>query len=424
MDLLMEVLMAEQKTGGWSRRGLGSIRTAWLPFTLLGALCLARALGAADAVPANSTTANPVTAPLAYEETDSSVISWGLSLNTQTASFLKEPTAAPGKTVRGGLNLGDNSSNSIPFLWQRDAKKLFLDMNRNRDLTDDPAGVFSAQLVSSISYQSFTNVHLPFNTAAGRSRVLVDLNLYDYSTQPSGIIRVRSFWQGRAALNGRDWQVGIVQNDLNQSGSFENGQLLLRPWEARNRPFTTSDGTLATVQFSRKLFLDGHAYQLDLTAQSENGEAKPALRFTEQFIALGELKIIGKFIQRLVLTGGSHLVVLDEPASTVKVPVGSYAQPKILLAQGGIEAFFNSNEPNSVSRISVSDKAPAVLDAGGPLTNSVIAIREGQDLRLDYKLIGADGATYQLVKRDTSKPPEFAVFKGDRKIASGKFEFG
>ena len=77
-----------------------------------------------------------------------------------------------------------------------------------------------------------------------------------------------------------------------------------------------------------------------------------------------------------------------------------------------------------MSRISVSDKAPAVLDAGGPLTNSVTAIREGQDLRLDYKLIGAGGATYQLVKHDTSKPPEFAIYKGDRKIASGKFEFG
>ena len=415
--------MARQKTSCLFRHRLGGVWAAWLPFTLMALLCPANALRAAEAVPADASSSNTSTASLEYQETGYNVTSWSASLTTQTIAFPKEPAAASGKTVRGVFNFGGASSNAIPFLWQRDARKLFLDLNRNRDLTDDPAGVFSAPAVSSISYQTFTNIHLRFNTAAGRCRALVDLNLYDYGVQPSGIVRVRSFWQGRATLNGRDWQVGIVQNNLNQSGTFENGQLLLRPWSARNRPFAASDGTLATVPFSRGLFVDGHSYQLDLTAQSENGEARPAFRFTEKSVALGEVKITGKFIQRLVLTGGPYLVV-DQPAGTLKIPNGAYDQPSILLAQGGNEAFYNSSQPISVSRISVSDKAPAVLDVGGPLTNSVTATREGQDLRLDYKLIGAGGASYRLVNQDSSKPPEFAIYKGDRKIASGKFEFG
>jgi hypothetical protein len=416
--------MAKQTTGCLFRRGLGSVRAVWLLFILVVALCPFNALRSAGFTAANSPPSNPVTASLAYQETDYNVISWSLSLKTQTIPFPREPAAVSGKTVRGLLNLGDNASNAIPFLWQRDAKKLFLDLNRNRDLTDDSAGVFSAPAASSISYQTFTNVHLSFNTAAGRCRTLVDINLYDYSAQPEGIIEVRSFWQGRATLNGRDWQVGVVQNNLNQSGTFENSQLLLRPWEARNRSFTTSDGRLATVPFSRKLFVDGHAYQLDLTAQSENGEARPALRFTEQSVASGEVKITGKYIQRLVLTGEPYLVVLDQPAGALKIPNGTYNPPNLLLAQGGVEAFHNSSQPISASRISVDGKAPAVLDVGGPLTNSVTAMREGQDLRLDYKLVGAGGASYRLVNQDSSKPPEFAIYKGDRKIASGKFEFG
>ena len=50
-------------------------------------------------------------------------------------------------------------------------------------------------------------------------------------------LAIRSFWQGKVTLQGRDWQVGIIQNNLDQSGSFENGRLLLRPWEKRNQPF-------------------------------------------------------------------------------------------------------------------------------------------------------------------------------------------
>lgn len=363
-------------------------------------------------------------ASLEYQETDYSVINWGVSLTMQTIPFKKEPVAASGKIVRGVLKFGADSSNSIPFLWQRAAGKLYLDLNRNQDFTDDPAGVFLARAAKPVYYQTFTNVHLLFNTASGRCRVLADVSFWDYSSRPNCTVALRSFWQGKLTLQGRDWQAGIVQNVLNQSGSFENGRLLLRPWEKRNQPFNTYDGSLATVPFSRKLFVDGHAYQLDLVARPQDGEAKPALQFTGQSAPLGELRITGKFIQRLVLAGGPYLVVLDQPAASVQVPTGSYNQRDIRLEQNGNEAFRDSGQSQSGKRFSVDDKIPAMLNVGGPLTNSVTANRHGQDLRLDYRLVGAGGETYQLANQDRSKPPEFAIYKGDKKIASGKFEFG
>ena len=417
--------MAKQKTGCLSRHWLQNVRVVCLTSALMVVLSPGNALRAAEIVLSSSPSSNAITASLEYQETDYNIINWGVSLTTQTAPFKKEPVSASGKIVRGVLNFGGDSSNSIPFVWQRDARKLFLDLNRNRDLTDDAAGVFSARAASPSDYQMFTNVHLLFNTAAGQCRVLADINLYDYSAQPAGgIIEVRSFWQGRTTLSGRDWQVGIVPNGLRESDPFGNGQLLLRPWEKRNQPFNTHSGSLATVPFSQRLFVDGHAYQLDWVARAQNGEARPALQFKEQSVPLGELKITGKFIQRLILPDGPHLVVLDQPAAGVKVPTGSYNQPHILLEQNGVEAYCNSGVSQIGGRISVNTRTPAVLDLGGPLTNSVIASRNGQDLRLDYRLIGAGGATYELVNQDRSKPPEFAIYRGDKKIASGKFEFG
>ena len=65
-----------------------------------------------------------------------------------------------------------------------------------------------------------------------------------------------------------------------------------------------------------------------------------------------------------------------------------------------------------------------MLTAGGPLTNSVTVTRRGNLLVFDYRLLGAGGDTYQLGTTDYSKPPQFAVYQGDQKIASGNFEFG
>jgi hypothetical protein len=50
-------------------------------------------------------------------------------------------------------------------------------------------------------------------------------------------------------------------------------------------------------------------------------------------------------------------------------------------------------------------------------------MRRGTYLALNYRLTGVGGG-YQLVNQDRSHPPEFTVYQGDKKIASGKFEFG
>jgi hypothetical protein len=410
------------------RLTVGGSRLAFCLLSAMTAGCLlvSMAFAAEIASPVSPAT-NPVTTSLVYQETDYSIMNYGVPVTEQAGPFKQEPAGVSGKTVRGVLNFDGEAGNSIPFIWQRTAGKLYLDLNRDGTFTN-PAGVFSVRGARLGNYQTFTNVRLPLTTSQGRSRMLADLDFYDYGARLNCYLSVRCFWQGRVTLHGQDWQVGTIPSEwVEKNGgrnlSFQN-RLLLRPWESRNQPFNNGNGSLETFPFSQKLFFDGQAYQLAWLAGATNGEVKPALQFTEQSAALGDLKITGQNIQRLILLGGTYQVVLDHPGATVKIPVGSYDQPEVLLKQGNVEAYLNFNQRPAGQRVSVDGKTSAVLNVGGPLTNSVLASRHGQDLSMNYRLVGAGGGTYQLLNQDRTRPPTFAVFKGDRKIAAGKFEFG
>ena len=142
---------------------------AGLTLALAVVFGLGGVLRGAESVASNAVSSNAVRASLEYQETGHSIITWSVSMTTQTAAFKKEPAAASGKSLRGVLNFFGDASNAIPFLWQEDAGKLYLDLNRNQDLTDDPAGVFATPAAKPVIDQTFPNVHLAFNTPAAEA---------------------------------------------------------------------------------------------------------------------------------------------------------------------------------------------------------------------------------------------------------------
>jgi phenylpyruvate tautomerase PptA (4-oxalocrotonate tautomerase family) len=370
------------------------------------------------------------------------------------------------------LKFGGNPSNAIPFVWEGGAKRLHLDLNRNQDLTDDPAGVIPATALfsagTSFIHQMFTNVLLSFPASSAGAPMLVDLELgMDLARRPGEPLFtacLRSYWQGKMTREGQEWQVGLMQNLSDQPGSFQRGELLLRPWVERNQRFIASCevpmDTLALAwtgknwmvrasdafAFTPKLFFEGHACQLDWSAEPRGREESLALRLTEQQTALGGLRITGNFIQRLVLTGGPYMVVLNQPAASVNLPPGRYHPYRVWLKQGKAEAYFDygmpqSGKANVVEEITgsqmpvlgpppseqavvVEERRTAVLAVGGPLTNSVSAAHRGRNLLLSYRLIGAGGGEYWLEAGRDGKPPQVTIYKSGKKIGSGQFEFG
>lgn len=397
--------------------------------------------GAQQLSPSNDltdlSTENPAqTVWLEYRELPYGVINWGLSIKLQNQAFLKEPNVGQRKVFRGSLQFGNDGEQSMPFLWDHAKGKLYLDLNRNRDLTDDPAGVFSAPLRQySSSYQTFTNVVLTFPAPADTHRVLANLSLYDFNNQPGGSVECRSFWEAKLSLRGRDWQLGFIENLSGKLDSPDGGHLLLRPWDSRAQPFNLQDGSLDGFGFCRNLFFDGQAYRLECVyARQEGSPSRYKITVEERPAELGELKLPGKFIKRLILIGNGnkpgakrYTVVLDRPAALVKIPVGAYGQCQIALEAGGIEAYRDFNRYGSAlqsSEVIINSTNAASLAVGGPLTNSVLLNRQGASLSLNYQLVGADGARYQLTRQDRSRPPRFAIYQAGKEIASGKFEFG
>ena len=397
----------------------GTARAALLGLALV-AVVLTRAQEAAGGT--NSPVGQVVTADLNYQDVSFSFESWGVPVSTRSSPFKKEPAFGGGKVVRGMLQFAGGTSNEMAFAWNRSAGKLYLDLNRNLDLTDDTGGVFSRQGGSQDNYQIFANIRLPFKTAAGTHLTCLDLNFYDYGRLNCSAA-MRSFWQGKVILQGQEWQVGLLGTPDDQRSSLETGNLLLRPWSEHSKSFGLSSGSLEAFPFSRKLFFGNQAYQLQCTNAGQGDSAKVRVQFTDQRPSLGELRVAGDFVRRVTLEGGSYMVVIDKPEAVVRVPVGSYGRSKVCLKKGDAEAYLDGRTQSSAGRITVSDSKPAVLTAGGPLTNSVSVGRRGKYLALNYQLVGAGGA-YQLVNQDRSHPPEFTIYQGDKKVGSGKFQYG
>lgn len=369
--------------------------------------------------------------PLQYRELPYTILNQSLSFSPQATAFPKEPNLAQRKVVRGTFKFGNSTEQFLPFLWDFTQGKLYLDLNRNHDLTDDAEGVFTHRDKSygwNNYYQTFTNLHLSFKTPMGNHRALVDLHLHNYSNQPGGSIACRSFWEGKITLQGRDWQLGFVESLSRKFGSTEDSYLLLRPWPSREQAFNLDAGSLDGFRFSPNLFFGQQAYRADC-AYVQQGDA-PGFRIElkEQPAQLGQLELNGQFIHRLLLTGQGgkkpFTVVLDTPEPVVKIPVGSYSS-QVYLQQGKAEAHRDpsgSPVPNRVTSLTVSATSPALLEIGGPLTNTVSVSRRGGDLSFNYQLVGARSEAYQLL--GARQQPEFAVYKADKRIASGKFEFG
>jgi hypothetical protein len=339
--------------------------------------------------------------------------------------FAKEPATGAGRIVRGRLPFGGEAANAIPFLWSVADRKLYLDLNRNQDFTDDPAGVFTSAKLPGSNAQMFNSVALPWPTAAGERRMLVNLQLTDLRTRIYGFLQVRSLWLGRITLQGEDRQLGVVENPTRKPGPANRTHLLWRPWEGRDRPFTTADTSLDALPFVPKLFVNRQAYELQATEVPAGDKPGLRLQLTATQPPLGELKFTGQLTQRLVLGGGTYLAVLDRPEGVVRVPSGSYAPPKVVVKSGANAATTNRIfGPAAAKKFTVAPNVSTELKAGGPLQNTVAASRRGKNLYLKHDLVGAGGETYSLSNLPRSSPPTFAVFQDGRKIATGKFEFG
>jgi hypothetical protein len=367
----------------------------------------------ADTLPPAAATA--AVAYLDYQEVTNGLTFLYLQANRNVV-FKKEPALSKSSVFRYTLQLGGKTNNAIPFAWDRTEGKLYLDLNRNLDLTDDPTGVFTCK--DKEYPQVFTNVRLHLMTAEGPRPFLLELSLYDFGNRPGVYAAIRSLWQGKVVLNGQEWQVGVLEHLPEQSPATQAKSILLRPWSAHSDPLYLRNGSPDFVGTNRYLFLGGQGYQFESRFEGKGEEAKCRVEFKPQTVKLGNLKITGSFLHRLILTE-NYTLILDKPEGGAKVPVGNYKVGEVWLRKGTNEALGSPNR-----WIKVDEKETASLIVGGPLTNSVSVNRRGKNLVLDYQLVGLEQEVYRLISQNRIEEPELAIYQGDTKIHTGKFSYG
>ncbi len=141
--------------------------------------------------------------------------------------------------------------------------------------------------------------------------------------------------------------------------------------------------------------------------------------------AWGELKLTGKHIKELVLFGRKGLrETFDEPNESVKLPAGQYRIQTLLVGRG--EYICQCLDLYRQKEITVDANKLTELNIGAPLKQTVKVERQGSFLILNYDLRGVGGEEYRKfgAKGRENSEPQFAIYQGDNKIASGTFRYG
>jgi hypothetical protein len=358
----------------------------------------------------------PVKLALEMAELEVPIETAGLQFSSPSGSAMREPDFAGHRIARSALGFGPNTNEHFAFAWDQTAHRLYLDANRNRDLTDDPVYVGTYEAFN----ERFAGVRLGAVNRGDPRSYLLDIRLGGQATNDlKGNYLLRSYWQTRIEVEGRAWQLGVAQMPSAASNAAPR-YLVLRRWEARNEPMVLNPGTPHLVDYTRQVFFGGKAYGLECRFGGSGSNSGYVLELTPQTPALGEVQLTGRDVYRLVLqqTNG-FTAVLDDPRSREKIPVGLYTQHETWVRRGGGEAFLIGPR-----RLFVSADHPVDLTAGGPIANTVTARRSGEALVFSYQLLGADGQPYRLTRQDTAQPPLWTVYQGERRIDSGKFESG
>lgn len=135
----------------------------------------------------------------------------------------------------------------------------------------------------------------------------------------------------------------------------------------------------------------------------------------------GELKLEGKSINRLILQrqDNNGREEFRRPEQIIKLPTGKYYLHEVHL-EGGYICY--ASRESKLLQVNVTPDEPGTLKIGAPLKQIINVNRQGRNLVMNYELLGVGGEKYTGGNR--SQPPTFTVYKGNKKIASDKFEFG
>ena len=352
-----------------------------------------------------------------------------------TEPLAKEPDFGGRKIYRGSLRLGRDPKNALSFAWDKGAGSLCLDLNRSGDLTDDP--VFENKRNKRLGYyrQEFNGV--TFTSPRGPQYGLWTANILLHDTAPSTCyadVSIVSGWEAEIDLHSKK-VIFSVSRDPDNATTYPEA-LALRPSGRNYQPMYHNISVPP-----KKLFYDGRLYDLSFEFEPAENGGEVVARFVDVAAPLAECEIAGQRIARLELRERRLLVpfstgtvqrfaaksvsgqdtiiaVLDEPRGKILIPVGRYFGPTVFLDGGTSIGIFSTKV---FREFVVSATSPTVIRLGAPLDNrvSVEPVSRGNVLKLTCSLVGVGGEGYP-----PNRHAKFAIYKNNKRIASGACEYG
>lgn len=330
-----------------------------------------------------------------------------------SVSFKALPAECPADAVMGAVPTGEASGEFIGYAFDKKAGRIWVDVNQNLDLTDDPAVGIGNIATRPGSYLSLTDIEIEMPGDPAR-RYLLNLVALPWGAYAD----ITSGWTGFVDLPTGRYPLAVL-DDLD--GVIGEEDILLMGFRDDAEPLYGDRSGIYVAVAGRGVFIDGRQYDLVLRFESGENGADLIAEFRETAVPMAEADVTGQFILRLVFRGERGAVFLDRPSGRAAVPAGPSTLERIYLDSGEQGRRFEG-APGRLIHFDAS--APASITEGAPLKNT-LELRPGlSSVHALYRLVDATGVEYLPSDRARAGNPSFVVYKNGRQIASANFEYG
>ena len=307
------------------------------------------------------------------------------------------------------------SSLEMGLLWDREGRKLYLDANRNGDLTDDPAydGVMGDGDI-----QEFRGIRVK----KGACPFTIGFIGYPQGTGRLEM-HIQSAWQGEIELAGVRRALAVLTGPGQVSGSIAQAYLGLVP-DADGKTDLPVNSEPLKLDNARRPFVDGHDYTVSYDLDESTSPPTMVATFQEVECKTTTKSFRGPDLLRVqVQRQGGGVVVIDRPRGDVVAPDDRFPMvvatlwraddPEICLVGMTYRGSDNMRSDNMIF--------------GEGLSQSLETHRYGPwiNTRLLWKdRAGQTYAALAVTPGKTAPRPKIAIRQGDTALFDGCLEYG
>lgn len=346
-------------------------------------------------------------------------------LNTSFGiDFKKTPEdMKSGKIYYHILKPGTDESHSVPMAWNKDKGLLYIDVNGNMDITDDPGNRHESSERGRPNYANFNNVTIPVIINDETVDYNCNFTFYDYNRGFSRFyVFVQNSWSEDIILGNEKVTLTISDNldgELKKDKSEYNTDRFSIYFNNEN--FEGNPVIFSDLSFSDSLYLRDTAWNVKYEFVPLDNDVYLKATFEKKSPETASINLPGKYIRQIQFDG-TWFALYPRPPEKITIPAGSYPERKVVLQKAGSDKSALSDDSG---RISTFDPGTSItLKTGGPLSPMINYQQDSSRITFSYQLKGIGGETYSPVNIDYSSPPRLEIYSGDELIQSAAFQFG